>query len=183
MLVALALASAWASSPASPALTEAEWAALRARDVVVHDETAGQLVATTGVALFAVPPERAWAAVLDFPARVAENSTLRAIEEYARAGDTWWLRFDMTVFGVDVTFHNRYERRGDTVRYTLDASRPNDVVVCDGWWSVVPAEGGSVVTYHAESRAKQWAPGFVLAWLANDSMENVLGRIRERAER
>jgi hypothetical protein len=184
MLAALALALALAAPPAPSTPSESEWADLRARDVVVRDDTVGQHVSTTGTILFDAPPDRAWPAILDFRARVGENGTLRAIEEYGRQGDTWFLRFDMTVFGVDVTFHNRYERRGDVVTYTLDPARPNDLHACDGWFRVTPAEGGrSLVVYHAESRAKAWAPGFVLTWLANDSMEGVLTKIRARAER
>ncbi|MFZ5476382.1 MAG: SRPBCC family protein [Myxococcota bacterium] len=181
MLAALAFALA---APAPPPLSEADWAALRAREVVVRDETASQLVSTTGIVLFDAPPERAWAALLDFPARVPENSTLRKIEEYGRAGSVWYLRFEMSVFGVDLTFHNVYERAGDTVTYTLDPARPNDLVACDGWYLVAPVEGGkSLVTYHAESRSRQWAPRWILTWMANDSMEQVLTKIRARAER
>lgn len=168
-----------------PALSGADWAALRAREIVVFAETRGQHVESTGVVLASVPPDVLWPAVLDLRARLAENDSLVAVEEYARAGaEAWSVRFEMSVFGFGATFHNRFrwDRAASWVTYDLDPERPNDLVSCDGWYLVRPEGTGSLFVYHSANEAKAWAPGWVWRWLATDSMEVVLGAIRDRAE-
>lgn len=187
MLALLLLAAAaLAGSPAVPPLSAEDWADLRAREVVVRADTNSQLVESTGVVLARVAPDRLWAAVLDFQARMAENDTLVAVQEYDRTGPTdWGVRFELSVFGYRATFHNRYawDRARSVVAYTLDGTRPNDLVVCDGWYLVEARDGGSLLVYQSRSQSKAWAPGPVLRWLANDSMAHLLAKIRDRAER
>lgn len=181
MLALVLLATA---APVVPPLTPAEQVALRSREVVVHAAVTDQQVESTGFVASTASPARMWAAVLDFAARVAENDTLVAITEYARAGvDDWSLRFEMSVFGFDAAFHNRFRRDGGAVTYTLDPSRPNDLAVCDGWYVVEPRDGGSLFVYRAVTRSETWAPAWVWRWIATDSMEQVMADIRARAER
>lgn len=173
-------------APALPTLTDAEQAALRARKVVVRSEIEGQLATATGLVQSTAPPDRMWAAVLDFQARIPENDSLQSIEEYARASVTdWSLRFRMSIFGFSATFHNRYvwDRPRGVVTYTLDEARENDLARCDGWYLTAARDGGSLFVYHSASQSDAWAPGWVLKWLANDSMVHLLTKIRERAER
>ena len=44
---------------------------------------------------------------------------------------------------------------------------------------------GSVtyLAFHAELIVKQWVPGWVRRWLAVDSMDNTLSKIRDRAQK
>lgn len=182
----LLAAAALAGAPGVPTLTAEDWADLRAREVVVRADTDSQLVESTGVVLARVAPDRLWAAVLDFRARMAENDTLVGLEEYDRtSADAWGMRFDLSVFGFRATFHNRYawDRARSVVTYTLDPARPSDLVVCDGWYLVQARDDGSLLVYQSRSQSKAWAPGPVLRWLANDSMANLLSKIRDRAER
>lgn len=182
LLAALALAAA----PTWPVLTPEEHAALDARRVVLRAAVDGRRTVSTGIVHVGVPPESLWPAVLDFEARIPENPSLVSVEEYRRDGPwDWYVRFEMRVFGIRAVIHDRWtcEMAASVCTWTLDPARDSDLVMNEGWLMVRPDGVGSVLAFHDELQAKMWAPGWVQRWLAEDSMENVLAKIRDRAER
>lgn len=190
MILLFALAPALAAPKPSP-LTEEDWATLRKGEVVVRAKTTGEMVMSTGYVLVSVPPDALWPEVLDVKARIPENSTLKAVVEYRRESPTdWYIRSDMSVFGFEVSFHNHYTffPEDGYASYTLDESQANDLRVCDGWYVVTPMEGPggsperSLLVYYSSNQVDVYAPRWVRRWMANDSMENVLEKIRDRAE-
>lgn len=177
---------ALAADPAVPELSDEEWATLRGRDVVLRTETSSQEVKSTGMVLVDLAPEALWPEIFDFRARMSEMSTLKDIREYRRESPTvWYMRSDLRLFGYTVSFNNRFvwDRAGSWAKYTLDASQPNDLVQCEGWYLVKQVEGKSLLVYYSMSESKIYVPGWARRRLANDSMRNLLKKLRDRAER
>ena len=156
------LAMTWAVPASAGPLSDAEWAELRAGEVVVHADTSGPETISTGYVLVNKAPDPLWGDVLDLKARIPENGTLRGITEYRRDSPyEWYVTVDMEVFGVGVSFTNHWTCRGDTCTYTLDPSQPNDLTRCDGFFKLEPVEGQSLLTYHSVSRHRVVVPGWV----------------------
>ena len=169
---------------AAEALTAEEWASLRAGGVVVHADTSGSDTVSTGYVLVDKAAAPFWGDVLDLEARIPENGTLRRIEEYRRVSPyEWFVAVDMEVFGFDVRFTNHWTCAGNTCAYTLDPSRPNDLTLCDGYFKVDEVEGKSLLTYHSRSRHEVSVPGWIRRWLAIDAVNNLLAKLKRRAER
>jgi hypothetical protein len=186
MLLAATLALAATPDPGGDegALSAEEWAQLNAGDVVVHADTSGADTISTGWVLVDKPSQPLWTDVLDLRARIPENGTLRDIEEYRRiSAQEWFVKVDMEVFGVNVAFTNHWTCAGDTCSYTLDPDQPNDLTRCDGYFRVQQVEGGSLLTYYSASRHHVSVPGWVRRWLAIDAVENLLHKLKVRAER
>lgn len=180
--VTVALVSLAGLAAAAP-LTDEEWSSLRAGQVVVHADTSGPETVSTGYVLVNKAPDPLWGDVLDLQARIPENGTLRRISEYRRDSPyEWYVAVDMEVFGVGVSFTNHWTCQGNTCAYTLDPSRPNDLTLCDGYFKLEPVEGQSLLTYHSVSRHRVRVPGWVRRWLAIDAVENLLGKLKSRAE-
>lgn len=171
--------------PALPALDAAQTARLHAGQVVVVADISPEHTAGTGFVRANAPASKLWAAVLDIPARKAENPSLADVSVYDRAGDTFGVRFELAMFGIRAVTHERWSCQPAemTCRYTLDVSKPNDVDMDEGEWRVSPDATGSIVTFFSTYHSEMWTPGWVRRWLATDSMETVLSGIARRAER
>ena len=179
-LFAIALASAIAGE----SLTAQEWGTLQGGGVVVHADTSGADTVSTGFVLVAKPPKPLWTDVLDLQARIPENGTLKGIEEYRRVSSyEWFVRVDMEVFGFPVQFTNHWVCRDNTCSYTLDPDRKNDLTLCDGYFKLDEVEGKSLLTYYSRSRHDLSVPGWIRKWLAIDAVENLLRKMKARAER
>ncbi|MDP2309154.1 MAG: SRPBCC family protein [Pseudomonadota bacterium] len=186
MFLALVMGAFAGATPRLPELTEAEWARVGAGEVVMRARSEGARVTATGVVKIAASPEALWPVVLDVRSRIGESHTLADVREYRRDGpNQWFLQVDMEVLGAALRIHHRYtwDPPRQLATYTLDATRPNDLAVADGWYLVQPVEGGSVLVYEAVTEAKVPVPGWVKSWLARDQMEGLLEGIRRRAER
>lgn len=169
---------------AAEPLTETEWAELRAGNVVVHADTSGTDTISTGYVLVDKPSSPLWGDVLDLQARIPENGTLRGIEEYRRVSPyEWYVAVDMEVFGFDVRFTNHWTCKDNTCAYTLDPARPNDLTLCDGYFKIDEMGGKSLLTYYSRSRHEVTVPGWVRRWLAIDAVQNLLRKMKARAER
>jgi hypothetical protein len=191
MLLLFAASAALAADPSpssaalsAAALSSAEWAQLREGEVVVHADTSGADTVSTGWVLVDKASAPFWHDVLDLKARIPENGTLRDIEEYKRlSAHEWFVRVDMEVFGLDVQFTNHWICAGDTCSYTLDPERENDLTRCDGYFRVQEVEGQSLLTYYSASRHRVVVPGWARRWLAIDAVQNLLRKLKARAER
>lgn len=172
------------ASAATGALTPEEWIRLKEGAVVVHADTSGHDTVSTGFVLVAKPPTPLWTDVLDLQARIPENGTLKLIQEYRRVSPyEWFVLVDMEVFGFDVSFTNHWTCRDNTCSYTLDPDRKNDLTLCDGYFKLDEVEGKSLITYYSRSRHEVSVPGWIRKWLAIDAVENLLGKMKLRAER
>lgn len=179
-LVLVVVSLALAAGP----LSEDEWAELRAGEVVVHADTSGADTISTGYVLVDKPPSPLWGDVLDLRARIPENGTLRDITEYRRVSPyEWYVAVDMQVFGFDVRFTNHWTCKDNTCAYTLDPAQPNDLTLCDGYFKIDDVEGKSLLTYYSRSRHEVSVPGWVRRWLAIDAVQNLLRKMKARAER
>lgn len=186
MLIALSTAVAFAAPAAWPTLTADEQARLDAGEVVVHADTSGDRTVSTGIIRVTAAPAKTWAAVLDFKARIRETPGLVSVSEYKRTSPSdWFVQFEMNRFGIQAVIHDHWtcDLTANMCSWALDPNAQSDLTVNDGWMLAQPAGSATYLAFHAELIVKQWVPGWVRRWLAVDSMENTLSRIRERAEK
>jgi len=172
--------------PAIPPVTDEEKVRLEAREVVVHADITGDVITSVGYVHVALPARAVWPAVIDLKARVAENNQLDIMDEYRRDGPyDWYVKVHMTIFGFPIGFHNRYlfHPEAEYLSYTLDSLQPNDLVICDGWWRTETRGAGTLLVYSSTTEAKGYVPGWIRKWMTVNSMENLLEKMRERAER
>lgn len=186
MIVLSLVATALAARPAWPTLTAAEQARFDKGELVLRADTSTPVTNSTGISKVAAPPELLWREALDFEAKRGENPTLRQLEEYARLSpDDWFVRFELSVYGVKVVIHDHWtcvpaERYCTWVQ---DPDRDSDVRGEVGYLLVRPEATGSAITFHSEFESEVWAPGWVRKWLANDQMINIVDKLKERTER
>jgi hypothetical protein len=167
-------------------LTPEEWSRLRAGEVVVHADTSGPSTRSIGWVLIDAPTAELMPEILDFPARVPENATLKEIGVYRRVSPgEFYVRVHMEVFGYGLTFNNKYQcdASGQECRYTLDETVPNDMTECDGRYTVSEAEGKALLVYESSNRMRFQPPGWVRRWLALDAMKGLLAKLKARIER
>lgn len=182
LLVALAVAA----PPAWPVLSAAESARFDKGELIVRADTSTPLTDSTGIVHVDAPVEVLWRESLDFKAKVPENPTVVRLDEYARnSQDDWFVRFEMSIFGIRVVIHDHWtcfpaERYCTWVQ---DPAKESDVTGEQGFMLVRPDGTGSAITFHAEFVSKIWSPGWVRKWLANDNMVNVVQKLKLRAER
>lgn len=180
------LCAAIPDQPPAPILLGAEESAqLAAGQVVVRVDAGGESGGgATGVVDVAAPFERAWAALLDMPARVGEVGGLRSVTNYTQEERTVGTRWELKVLTTSVVFHLLYhlEPERGWVRYALDPSRPNDLVTVEGAYQVYAVPGGTRIVYRSESDSGRPIPQWVKRWLAVDSLTDQLLGIKARAE-
>jgi hypothetical protein len=182
----LAFSLALAGAPTWPTLTAEEKAKFDAGELVIRADTSTPKTLSTGIVKVSAPPELLWEQFLDFPARLPENPTLKMVEEYGRLGpDDWYVHFELSIFGIGVTIYDHWtcfpaERYCTWVQ---DNSRTSDTSEEAGWMLIRPLGSGSEIAFHSEFISNQWAPSWIRRWLANDSMVNVLDKLRLRTER
>jgi len=184
--VLFTLALALAQAPAFPSLSAEEKAKFNAGELVIRADTSSPTTVSTGIVKVKAPPELLWTETLDFPARLPENPTLKSIEEYGRISpDNWYVRFEMSIFGIHVTIHDHWTcfPAEFYCTWAQDPDAKSDVREEKGWLLVVPHAEGSAIAFHSEFISEVWAPSWIRKWLANDSMVNVLDKLRVRTER
>lgn len=182
----LALPFALAAPPVWPALNGNERTKFENGELVIRADTSTEKTQSTGLVKVQAPLDVLWKAALDFPARLPENPTLKEIEEYGRIGpNEWFVKFRLSIFGISVTIHDHWEcfPEENYCVFEQDPTRVSDVKEEAGWLYARATPAGSEIAFHSEFISEVWAPGWVRKWLANDSMVNVLDKLRVRAER
>lgn len=168
----------------SASLTTDEWATLRSGEVVVRADASTAETVSTAFVLVKTDPQDLWTEVLNFKARIPENSTLTGIREYRRDSPyDFYLAVDMSVFGADVHFTNHYQCKGYRCSYTLDPSQKNDLERCDGSYTVEAVSEGSLLTYSSVNKHHIAVPGWIRKWMAVDAVKNLMTQLKARAER
>lgn len=169
-----------------PTLSAEEQAQLEAGEVVVQADTSGDKTISTGVIRINANATKTWAAVLDFPARVPETPGLVSVKEYKRISPSdWFVRFEMSRFGIRAIIHDHWtcDLAANQCSWGLDPSQASDLELNDGWMLAKTSGSVTYLAFHAELIVKQWVPGWVRRWLAVDSMDNTLSKIRDRAQK
>ena len=177
---------ALAAAPIWPTLTTSERTKFDAGELVIRADTSTEKTQSTGLVKVQAPIDVLWKAALYFPARLPENPTLKSIEEYGRnSPDDWFVKFRLSIFGISVTIHDHWTCTPAEYYcyFAQDPTQKSDVREEAGWLYARPTPTGSEIAFRSEFISEQWAPGWVRKWLANDSMVNVLDKLRVRAER
>ncbi len=180
------LSAALAAPPAFPTLTADEQAKFDRGELVIRADTSTPMTVSTGVVKVKAPPALLWTETLDFDARLPENPTIKSIEEYGRISpDEWFVRFELSIFGIHVTIHDRWTCFPAEYYCTFaqDPGATSDVREEAGWVVVKPHPEGSAIAFHSQFISEVWAPSWIRKWLANDSMVNVLDKLRVRTEK
>ncbi len=173
-----------------PAMTPAEESALRAREVVVRDLPAREAGAIRVQALIDIEASKpaVWDAVLDFPARLAGNKSLKSVDAYrAPTNDELWYRFTASSFGFGLVYHNHYalDREAGALTYALDRTQQNDLVANKGAFAIYPSPAGAAwcrLVYEAESNFGHALPSSVQRWMSGGATKDFLADIARRAE-
>mgnify|MGYP002633398152 CR=1 FL=1 len=175
-----------AALPTWPAMTTAELARFQEGALVLRADTSTPLTVSTGIVKVAAPPALLWQEALDFDAKKPENPSLKQLDEYARnSPDDWFVRFELGIFGIRVVIHDHWTCFPEalTCTWVQDPTKESDVRDEVGYLIVRPEGTGSAIVFHSEFISEVWSPGWVRGWLANDSMVNVVEKLRKRTER
>lgn len=186
MTLLLLVPFALADKPAWPTLTAAEQARYDRGELVLRADTSTPVTNSTGISKVAAPVSLLWAEALDFEAKRGENPTLKSLEEYARLSpDDWFVRFELSVYGVKVVIHDHWTcfPAQSYCTWVQDPAKDSDVRGEVGFLVVRPEGSGSGIVFHSEFESEVWAPGWVRKWLANDQMINIVDKLKERTER
>ncbi|MSQ01417.1 MAG: hypothetical protein EXR71_05925 [Myxococcales bacterium] len=174
------------ADPTWPVLTTDEQVRFDRGDLVLRADTSTPLTNSTGLSRVNAPAAVLWREALDFEAKRGENPTLRAMEEYGRTSpDDWFVRFELSVFGLRVVIHDHWTCTPATMSCTWvqDPTRDSDVTGEVGFLIVRPEAAVSSIVFHSEFVSEIWAPGWVRKWLAKDQMVNIVQKLRERTEK
>lgn len=186
MTLTLLVSFAFAAKPEWPTLTPAEQTVFDRGELVLRADTSTPVTDSTGIVRVAAPASLLWQEALDFDAKLPENPTLKTLEEYARnSPDDWFVRFELSVFGIHVVIHDHwmcYPTEAYCV-WVQDPTRESDVSGEKGFLIVKPEAAGSAIIFHSEFVSDVWSPGWVRKWLANDSMVNIVEKLKARTER
>lgn len=129
-----------------------------------------------------------WSAILDFPARVAENWMVQDVSVYhdgsrKRVVDRS-ARWDLRVMGVDIRYHTTY--RGDLTSgqldWALDADEDNDLKYAAGTYHVAPHDDRTRLHYRFVVASKHRLTPWLRRKLTRREVKRLLHRIRTRAE-
>jgi len=166
-------------------LTQAEAQRLEARKVVVRTESSESGGWATAVVDVKADTTRVWDALLDFEARVPEIRPLKGVTIYDKSDAERGVRWDLTVFGVAVSFHCLYHLHQEKgwVRYALDSSRTNDLVSVEGAYQLYTSGDSTRLIYRSATDSGRKVPEFIRNWLAVGSLSEQLAGVRDRAER
>lgn len=173
---------------AQPQPNASEVATLRAGEVVVREAPARKAGAIRVEAFVdvAAPPDRAWAALTDYAARVRGSSSLEGYAIYRDDPATPCVRWWGGRFGVDVAFHNCYvlspDRRKLTYTLDPDPARASDMLYSVGTYVLEAIAGGTRLTYEGETQFKGAVPGFAQRWLAEGGTREYMEDLRRRAQ-
>lgn len=171
-----------------PTPSPAESTGLSSGEVVIRDAepTIPGAVAVLGLADIHAPEQAIWDALLDFPARLQGNPSLRAVASYRPATPTeLWYRWEVVRFGVSVVYHNHYvvDRSARTLLHELDPAQENDLRASRGFFEMAPIDGGFRLAYTVETDFGRAIPSFIVEWLCGSGVRTFLEDVVARAER
>jgi hypothetical protein len=175
-----------AAAPPSYTLSADDLAKLAKGQVVVRHQdsaTGGGVVAFVDVA---APPSVVLDEAMDLQDRVAENSSITALDVYRRVAspEEVGAQWTLSVMGSRIVFSILYSCQRDQgyCTYALDPSRPSDLLAAEGHYVVLPQGAGTRLVYASRTDSGRSMPGFVRRWIAGNSLHSQVEGIRDRAE-
>lgn len=175
-----------AAEPTPVDLSAEEEKLLDGREIVIREEGSDSGGFVVGILDVKAPPEKVWAAILDFNARVDDVRSLTKVEIYEQSSEPEMLgvKWVLSVLMQEIVFHIKYEvdRESGWCRYVLDTSKSNDIVSSEGSYQVLSQGTSSRFIYRSRSDSGRRMPGWVRRWLAVDSLRDQMNGIRKRAE-
>ena len=186
-----ALADIPTSPPEAPTVSEDEEAKLLDGKLIIHMDVDGDEGKVLGIIEIDASMDRVWEEILDLDARAAENKPVEDMEVYHDEASGDWrhikARWDLRVFGQDITWYNHYRYNASTSYFwfSLDPDHDSDIVKADGYYHVFPSplvEGGSRFIYLADTDTGRKMPGTLKDFLAKHGLKDMLKAIKKRAE-
>lgn len=173
--------------PALPRMTEATWVGLRAGEVEVAATADGSAIGADVLAWFDAPPERLWERILDFESQDDWVPDLTQARVVGREGEVAicagvtpvpWPISDRT---WAIRVHNRATTLDDQPvwlsTWTLQPDSGN-MVANDGYWLLLPHEGGTLVRYVFRADAGLSVPDFLEQAVTRRSMPKMIAALR-----
>ena len=195
LLCLCALLTGAVQAPPPPHTTAEQEEQLGKDHVVVTTDMNGESergVRGRAIAEVDAAPDKVWQALLDFPARVAENAALRTMTQYQ--ADAWKgeiltraARWELKVLGIEVVFNTAYEydRSQSYLEWHLDKAQHNDIVFSWGSYQVLPSPlhpGRSRLVYTSESDSGRATPLWLRKKIAISGLKGLVEGIRRRSE-
>jgi ribosome-associated toxin RatA of RatAB toxin-antitoxin module len=176
-LVALAAAA----DDGGVSFTPAELARIKAGETVRQElpsSRKGGFYGGTGWVLIDAPPEKVWAAVVDWDQYKNAFPYTEEMTEVQRKGDRSLVRMRLGHPILTVTFH--LEMRRDAERKTLSfrmvTNHAHDLDEIKGYWRLFPQPGGrTLVAYVVAFRVPMGIVNLVGSTFESTSMEGILG--------
>lgn len=189
-MLALLLCAPLTARAASARLDPASEAALAAGQVVLVDRSPARpgAVSVEGVADVRASSDALWRALLDFPARVTGNSSVRAFRYYKPSTATeQWGEWEVSHFGFTVRYFNHYtiNRAAGVLVHELDPAQVNSMTWSRGVYTVTPSPGtaGALrLSYTVDTEFGAAIPSFIKTWLAGQGVRDYLAELVQRAE-
>jgi hypothetical protein len=181
-LLATLATAALGATPLDVKLTAAEQAQLEAGQIVVRAPTDTGLI--VGAVDIPATRKQILSAVMDFDARVQSVGAITAIDTYAPATDPAGLgaRFTLSVLGVEVVYHIRYDVTDEGCTFALDEARENGIVATEGgYWTYPTSDDDIRLVYWSTTDTGRSVPGFIRNSLSVRSFRNQLQAMREQA--
>ncbi len=172
------------------ALDPASEAKLAAGEVILLDRQSARpgAVSVEGIADVKTTTDALWQALLDFPARLKGNSSVKSFEYYRPSTPTeQWGVWEVTHFGVTVMYHNHYliDRARGVLTHELDVAQTNDLSWSRGIYAMAPSPNNPAwlrLSYAVDTDFGSAIPGFIKSWLAGQGVRDYLEELVHRAE-
>ncbi len=190
MLLALALSVSPPALAGVAALDPASEARLAAGDVILIDRASARegAVSVEGIADVKASGDALWHALLDFPARLAGNSSVKSFEFYKPSTPTeQWGAWMASHFGVNIVYHNHYilDRAHGILTHELDLTQPNDLEWSKGVYTFAPSPNNPAwlrLSYAVDTDFGAAIPGFIKSWLCGQGVRDYMAELVHRAE-
>lgn len=175
------------SAPTPLPLSAADTAALVAGKPVYKQQRYASGDGGRGVAIFDVHATEAtvWGTILDFGAYPKMVDKVEQCGTYERVGNEIYVRFKLSVLGVEYFIHHSYRPEAGYLTWQLDYRRTSDLDDSVGYWLVHPAtghDGYTRVEYTVDLRASGWVPDFVQKMLMERGVEDATTWLKKSSE-
>lgn len=79
--------------------------------------------------------------------------------------------------------HHVLDRVAGTLTWSLDASKPSDLLANTGYWIVRPHDASSCTVYYScNVQLRSWAPGWLDRYIAREGLPRAIGWLKREAE-
>lgn len=131
-------------------------------------------------------PEGIFKTILDYEKYKEFYPHVKDSRLYKQEGNLWFARFKLSLAGViSVTYHCRhvYDSKANTLTWTLDKEKKNDLNQTAGFWKIWPEkEGGSLLGYSIFIDSGMSVPKFVEDMATGYGLKKVATCMKQRVE-